>query len=136
MMSAGMRPRVMTGVRAVFVELDQVGVEVSTEAGDREVEVSREAGSPEFVENRAVQSFDVPVRLGPAGADPCVARCELGERGVEARLELVAVVSEHALEPPLGTLEVFRDALRELARLRRGGSALGQATRLAQAYQE
>ena len=66
-------------VGAVGVVEVQVFGQVSAEAAVGDVEVAGEAGSPAFVEDRLVESFDVAVGLGSAGADAGVADLLGGE---------------------------------------------------------
>ena len=63
------------------VDVDVFG-EVLAQAAVCDVQVAGEAGSPALVEDRLVESFDVAVGLGTAGADAGVAHaeCAAGDR--------------------------------------------------------
>jgi hypothetical protein len=80
-------------VLAVVVVVVQVVREVASEAGEADLEVARERGSPARFEDRAVQSFDVPVGLWAPGADLAVQGAGREPRGELAAPELGAVVS-------------------------------------------
>ena len=68
----------------------------------------REAGSPAFVEDRLVESLDVAVGLGPAGADAGVADVTAFKEVAEAGPKLVAIVGDDAFELPTGLLRDLR----------------------------
>lgn len=100
------------GVCAVVVVVGEVGAELALEAAVAEVEVAGERGAPAFLEDRAVESFDVSVGLWPSGVDAAVLGVESGDGGGEGgALELVAVIGENALQPPASGLEIAGDAL-------------------------
>jgi hypothetical protein len=74
------------------------------------------------------------VGLRPAGVDAAVTGFELLESAGEVvASELVAVVGEHMLQLPAGSLQLAGDTLSELARLSGGGLLCLQITSSAQA---
>src|SRR5687768_2819795 len=92
-----------SGVGAVSVVVVQIAGEFASDAGAADLEEAGKDGSPAFLEDGAVKSFDVAVGLRSPGADAGVADIEGGERvGEAAAAELVAVIGEHAVEPPAG----------------------------------
>src|SRR5438034_149084 len=120
MMSAGITAAGEAAVvDAVGVVVGEVAVQLPFEAAVAGVEVAGEGGSPAFLEDRLVQRFDVAVGLRAAGVDVRDLRAEPRDRLVEAlTAKLVAVVGEHAFEPPAGGLQLAGDAARELRGLR------------------
>src|SRR3954451_3509949 len=78
-----------------------------------------------------MQTLDVAVGLRAARADLGLARAELRDRRREAPLEFVAVVAEHAIEPPAGLEQGAGDALSEAAGLAPVGSGVLAADQLA-----
>src|SRR4051812_11267285 len=77
-----------------------------------------------------MQTLDVAVGLRAARADLGLARAELRDRRREAPLEFVAVVAEHALEPPAGLAQGAGDALSEATGLTPVGSGVLAADQL------
>jgi hypothetical protein len=77
----------------VSVVVVQVAGEFASDAGEADLEEAGKDGSPAFLEDGAVESFDVAVGLRSPGADAGVADIEGGERvGEAAAAELVAVI--------------------------------------------
>ena len=97
----------VVAVEVVFVE---VVSEVAAQAGEADLQVPGERGPPAFLEDRAVQAFDVSVGLGPSGADLAVADASGQSAGEGLAPELVAVVGEHALKLPARGLEFCCDS--------------------------
>ena len=103
-MSAGMRPRLRRPLwaRSKFVFVD-VGGEFASESVEADVEVAGEGGPPAFLEDEAVERFDVSVCLRPSGADAGDPDAVDGDRAAEALgAKFHSVIGEHALEPPAG----------------------------------
>src|SRR5439155_20275764 len=94
-------------VDAVEVVVGEVAVEFSLEAGVARVEVASEGGPPALLEDCLVERLDVAVGLRAAGVDGGDLGPDPRDRGVEAlAAKLVAVVGEHALEPPASGLQL------------------------------
>jgi hypothetical protein len=100
-------------VGALLVVVGEVVVEVAAQTGVGDLVEARERRSPALFEDRAVESFDVPVGLRSAGANPGVTGAERCERAAEVEVaELVAVVRQNPLELPARGLQVRRDTAR------------------------
>jgi hypothetical protein len=111
-------------VDTVVVVVGEVALELAAKAGVAGVEVAGEGGSPALLKDQRCRASTWPL---VCGRPERMWGAERGDGLLEGlTLELVAVVAEHALEPPAGPLQLARDPARE-PRGVDGGGVVGAA---------